>query len=256
MPRKCVTLVAITLFVASCPFAGCATSVVEADIAPDAAPPDDAPPSPLVDTGRDTAVVKDTGPVDTGPVDTGTAPACYRGADAVLTVAGTSVAAGQKVCTAAQINDFYTSCLPGTATACSAYRAIAANKGCLACITGGQQVDGGINPNLAVLLPITSDGSRVIIDIVACGYVAILQPACAVKEAKAEVCASSTCDTCTTAANLAACKAYALAGVCAGFSTPACTSAFAAGKATIDTFCRGTTIAEAYTKVATFICGT
>ncbi len=257
MLRKGIALVTVTVFVASCPFAGCATSVVESDGLPDAAPLDDGSPTSLVDTGRDTAVAKDTGAVlDTGTADApGPGPACYVPSDAVP-VTATSVAAAQGVCTPAQIAGFNTSCLPGTVANCSAFQSNPANRGCLACLVGGVQVDGGVNPNLAALLPIRKDGSRLLADFIACGYVAILQPACAVKEAKAEVCASSVCDTCTVAADLAACRARALTDVCAGFSTPACTNAFNAGKTTVDTFCRGTTFTETYTKVATFLCGT
>ncbi len=228
-------------------FAGCSSTVTVTDT-------DAGTTTTVTDSGGSKVDAKTTA-ADTGPSNVDSGPnTCYDPTQAASYKATTG-AAGQNVCTPAQVTGFFADCIDKTAdaTKCKAYSDNAANKNCMSCMVGGNYGDGGLNLNLPGLV-LTDKWTFLNINL--CSYLVLKQPQCTVKASNSLLCQGETCGACEDQASLAECQKTSAADACKDFvQEKACTDALTAGKAAADAVCRGTDFASSFPKTINYLCG-
>lgn len=186
--------------------------------------------------------------------DGGTTPAgCYDENGAISLKKDTPAPSRRNVCTTAQISGFYAACLGSGAAqaACKTFMDDAANKACMGC------VNGEANGPAPVLLPANADGDSVFANVFACGSITIGKPECANTIASYNMCLASSCADCADDASENTCYETAAKSTFCKETEPTkdCTDAYTAGKAAIDSACRGSNFEGTFNKVAAFLCG-
>ncbi len=215
--------------------------------------------SGAVDSGKDSGTVdsgKDSGTVDSGVVDSGKDSAadvaiisCFDSTFMLqLPTQTLAPKAAQGVCTAKQIDDFYTTCFDTNATQLSCDSFIANNATCSDCLS----LTSSAKP-IAATYPI--DDYYVSANVISCGYLQIGKPECALPAINKAICATSSCAYCGDQASYDACLINAQVSGCSSITvSKTCTDAYAAAKTQIDAACLGTNFKATLSKVANYMC--
>lgn len=156
-------------------------------------------------------------------------------------------AAGQNLCTPAQVTGFIESCFEGTQETCDAYLNDTANDACFGCMFGTMD---GTNWPAAFITP----NNAAVVNVALCESLVQELPNCVRTVFNPTLCVVSACDICETNEGFSACLAEAEAGVCAPLAdeiTAEC-EPVAAG---MSPECTGADFLGTLEAVANYVCG-
>lgn len=177
-------------------------------------------------------------------------PACYKEGDAIGLV-GTAPTRTPGLCSTTQIADFEAVCLGSGSASAACTAAIAANRACARCLFGALTGDDASTTPIGAMVSVGADTTP---NIEGCAGLVLGRPECGLALAKANVCVSSACATCS-ASDDDACRSAAETRICLSTVDAACAAAVNAAAAFWAPTCKGANLSDTYRKVAQELCG-
>lgn len=206
-------------------------------------------PYPFSDGGAhdaaDVPAARDTGlPPDANPLT------CFVNAGEALR--GLPPKANRDVCTPQDLVDVEAACLRDAHSSKACTDWTSAHPNCGRCIFGALPGESPDAVPLGALTPM--DSQTLVASLGSCAAVVLGRPDCALPIARANLCRSGGCATCTGPAK-ATCSSYADSQGCETVLTVECRKILRDSFAVWGSICQGASAASTFTKVAEYLCG-